>query len=206
MDITLIKREKTNKKKLIELRKEGMIPVVCYGGEAKESLLFSINKNEFKKILKAEMTIIKTDGDLKGKNVVVKDIEYDAISYDPIHVDFMFVESTHEITLDIKIHPVGEAPAVKTHGGVLLTVLDEIPVKALAQNIPAHIDVDVSSLENIGDHITIEDLKLSSKLEVLLDSSSIIMSITQQQQEEENTAEIDSVEVINEKKTEEDES
>ena len=59
--------------------------------------------------------IFKTTGDVSGKSVLLQDIAYNAVSGEPIHADFLFVDTTHEVEYEVPIQVEGTAPAAKAH-------------------------------------------------------------------------------------------
>ena len=110
-----------------KLRAEGMIPAVLYGHKVKNAAL-SLNQREFEKLLKkaGESTIVDlmTD-DGKTHPVLIHEVQYHYLNSQPIHVDFYEVSMTEKLKAKVALEFTGEAPAVKTLGGVL-KILDTV--------------------------------------------------------------------------------
>ena len=191
------KRREIKGKRVSSLRKEGWVPVVCYGlGRNSES--YQVKDSDLKKLLNTEVVVIDGKGDMEGKKVLIQDIEFDPIKTSPIHVDFLFVDDTHKVEHEVPVEMIGESPAVKKGEGVLTLVHDHISVEALPQDIPGHISVDISSLENVGDHITYGDIKLKDGLEIKSNLEDIIVSVTayvEEKEEEPTEVDMESIEV-----------
>lgn len=205
MKINLQNREETGKK-VRNLRKSGMTPVVCYGSGEK-SKNFSVNTRELEKLLREHTTVIELDGDAKGKSVLLQEVVYHPVTEIPIHVDFLYIDTKQEVEYEVPVNTIGEAPGVKLQGGLLILAHQSIEVKALPQDLPSSLEIDVSSLEEIGSHLYVKDLKLSPKVSLVTNGEEILVSIVQQEEEEEvpTSDSIDNIEVVSSKGKKEEE-
>jgi len=181
-------RENTTKGRTHQLRREGKLPGVLYGG--KESVLsIVINQKEFLKALHTEYgenviislyisnsTIGHSKTSEKPVPVIIKEIQTDPVTRNLLHVDLYRISLREEIRVNVPIEIYGEAPGVKKSGGVLDHVVHEIAVKCLPTKIPDKIICDVSSLE-AGEILTIKDLKIPRGIEILDDPEKIVVSI-----------------------------
>lgn len=161
------KREDTGKKLSKSLRREGRVPGVYYiHGE--DSVPVSVDIKELRNIIHSEASIIglKVDGG-KVTQSVIRDIQWDPIYGDPLHVDFMGINLKEKLQVTLPVYVVGTPLGVSQDGGILQHIVREIEVECLPLDIPEHLEVDVSNLE-IGDTIRIEDLPVDrDKVEVL---------------------------------------
>lgn len=204
--LTVETREKRGKQ-LVQLRSEGKLPAVVYGPK-EEATPISLDKIAFEKLFKetGESSVIVLKG-LKGpKEVLVHDVAFDARRGGIIHVDFYAIEEGKEITVDVPLEFIGEAPAVKL-GGTLTKVLHEIEVTCVPANLPQHIDVDVSSLDDFEKRIHVKDLVIPKGITVGNDPEDIIVLVQAVEEEsEEPVAAVDmsAIEVEKKGKTEED--
>ena len=167
------------------LRREKIIPAVLYGQD-KETHNLKIAFDEFDKIRKArksEHAVIDLNiVDLNKKiHVIIKKVEHDHIKGDPIHIDFLSIAMNKEILTKVAIESTGEAAGV-AEGGILDHPLWELEIKCFPKDIPDKIEVDVSGL-NIGDMITVADLKLPQNVEVTTDSEHIVFSVIEHKEE-----------------------
>lgn len=161
-------------------KKEGLIPAVVYGRKIESKSLW-VNYLGFSKLLKdaGESTIVELDIDEKDKrNVIIYEIQKDPVTGSFIHVDLFQVRMDEEIEKDVELVYIGESPAVKELGGVLVKNLDEIKVKCLPADLPSEIEVDISNLKTFEDHICIKDLKISSKVEIDLEPETVVALVS----------------------------
>ena len=156
------KRETATSGQLNKLRESGFIPGILYGGKDPNAKI-SIEKKLIKNILNSESFLSSVlDLDLDGSKlkVIPRDVAYNVISDEPIHIDFMRVVPGTKIILEIPVKFINnsECPGLKV-GGVLNIVRRKIELKCPAENIPEEIIVDLMGLE-IGTSIKISSIKL----------------------------------------------
>ncbi len=176
-------------KKAKNFIKEGDIPAILYGKDV-ENIPLSVNQKEFEKILKeaGESTIInliiEKDGKREAHPVLIYDIQEHYLTHKPIHIDFYQVKKGQKIKAHIPIEFIGEAPAVKILGGILVKNLDEIEVEGLPQDLPHIISVDISKLDTLESKISLKDLNISKKVKIFTSPETIVVSIVLPQEEE----------------------
>ena len=161
-NLKAIKRETATSGQLKKLRESGFIPAILYGGKDPNAKI-SIEKKLIKNILNSESflsTVIELDLDGNKLKAIPRDVAYNVISDEPIHIDFMRVVPGTKITLEIPVKFINdsECPGLKV-GGVLNIVRRKVELKCPADNIPEEIIVDLKGLE-IGTSIKISFVKL----------------------------------------------
>jgi large subunit ribosomal protein L25 len=156
------------------LRREGKIPAIYYFHKQRPIPL-AVDLKEFHNAMQSGSHIFKIDLGDKSRSCVIKDIQYDPVTDNIIHIDFMGVTLKETIHIQVPIHLSGTAVGVKEFGGVLEQHLWELDVKCLASNIPEDVTVDVTNL-NIGESISVGDIELEGA-EVLTSSSTSIVSV-----------------------------
>jgi large subunit ribosomal protein L25 len=109
--------------------------------------------------------IIQLKYDNEENNAVLKDIQFDPITEEIFHVDFLRIAMDQELTLTVPIQLTGTSEGVK-QGGILQFILRKVMVKCLPRNIPEHLEVDISGL-NIGDSIELSSVQLPENVEIL---------------------------------------
>ncbi len=177
-------------KKLAGLRKEGVLPGVMYG--AKEAAVpLSLSLKDFEKLFAqaGESTLIVLKGLGADKEVLVHDVAHDPLSGAPIHVDFYAVEAGKTLTVGVPIEFTGEAPALKISSTTLTKVILEVEVECLPRNIPQHLEVDLSSLKEVGDTIHMKDIKLPTGVTLAVDEEDVVVIVSQVEEESETPAE-----------------
>ena len=199
-------REDLQKSQTKLLRSKGEVPAVLYGYEV-EPVTIAVNEIELLKTIRDEgrnaILTLKIDGE--SYNVMLHEYQMDPIKGDLIHADFLAVDMSEELEVNVSIVLEGEAIGSK-EGGVLQQPLYELLVRAKPNDIPEQITVDVSNL-NIGESILVSDLKGSSNYEIVEDETTAIATVLVPDQVSDEpadaTAEPAEPEVINEKKDEE---
>ncbi|MFP9130993.1 50S ribosomal protein L25/general stress protein Ctc [Niallia sp. BSM11] len=186
MSATLQAKKRTVSKHsvLTDLRTKGDIPGVVYGSKV-DSTSITLNEANFLKVLKdvGRNGVISLDVDGDKHNVVLNEYHSDPIKRTILHVDFLAVDLSKEITATVRINLTGESSGVKD-GGVLQQALHEVEVTAKPNDIPAAIDIDISSLQ-VGETLSISDIKGYDNLEINHEAEETIASILPPRQEEE---------------------
>jgi large subunit ribosomal protein L25 len=156
------KRKTATSGELKKLRDSGLIPGILYGGKDPNAKI-SIEKKIIKNILNSDSFLSSVlDLDLDGDKlkVIPRDVAYNVISDEPIHIDLMRVVPGTKIILEIPVKFINnsDCPGLKV-GGVLNIVRRKVELKCPAENIPEEIIVDLKGLE-IGTSIKISSIKL----------------------------------------------
>lgn len=184
----------------------GQLPGVVYGPK-QESVALSVDKKAFDKMFAeaGESSIVTLTGLGSPIEALVQDVAFNPTRGGVNHVDFYAIEKGKEITVDVPINFIGEAPAEKL-GGVLTKALHEIEVTCAPADLPKEIDVDVSVLVTFEDHIRVSDLKLPKGVKVendLEDTIAVVVPVEEEAEEPEAAPDMDSIEVVKKGKTEE---
>ncbi len=165
-NLKAIKRESTSTGSNNKLRSEGMIPAILYGGKNPNQNI-SIQLKEIKSIINSDTflsKVLELEIDGKKEKVIPRDIAFNVVSEEPIHIDFMRIVSGKKIVLEIPVkfinHP--DSPGLK-RGGVLNIVRRKVELKCPAENIPDEIVVDLAGTD-IGTSIKISSVKLESNV------------------------------------------
>ena len=179
-------------KKADKLRKQDMIPAVMYGNKIAAQNL-AVNYIDFKRVYEKAGESALVELDLVGKklNVLIHDIQLAPMSGKITHIDFFQVNMKEEVETEIPLEFVGEAGAVKALGGVLIKNMDSIEVKCLPADLPEKYEIDISKLATFDDVIAVKDLKISDKVEILLDGETVIALVAAPRTEE-SLADLDS--------------
>ena len=117
---------------------------------------------------------------------IIKSVQRNPLSGSAIHVDFFLVNLKQEMEIDVPLVFTGEAPAVEETGGTLLHNLSSLHVKALPNDIPHQVVVDVSVLRSLDVAIHVRDLSLNRDLvHVLTDGDTLVATVVPPRIEEE---------------------
>jgi large subunit ribosomal protein L25 len=195
MELIAQKRESFGKK-VEGLRNNRQLPAVMFG-KGLESTPLTLDYVSFVKVYgdAGETSLVDLMIDGTRERVLVKDVQLDPITLNPIHVGFHKVNLKEKISAAIPVEVVGEEEneLVKSGEALVLTLLNEITVEALPTDFPSEFTVDVSGLKEVGDGITIAQLEYDrEKVEITdYDSDEIVVKLdyAQMQETEEVTEE-----------------
>ena len=155
-------RNTNTKGEVNSLRINGNVPAVVYGGSEKNQKIY-LSKKNIKNLIEKEnflSNIISINLDGKSENVLPKEIVWDPITDEPIHIDFLRIVKGAKVILEIpvKFINIEKSPGLK-RGGVLNIVRRKVELKCPAENIPTELVVDLDNLD-IGSSIKISSIKL----------------------------------------------
>ncbi len=161
-NLKAIKRESTSSGSNNKLRSEGFIPAILYGGK-EENQNISIEKKYIKTLINSDTFLSKVlELDVNGKKekVIPRDVSYNVVSEEPIHIDFMRIVAGKKIILEIPVKFINSelSPGLK-RGGVLNIVRRKVELRCPAENIPTELIVDLEGLD-IGTSIKISSINL----------------------------------------------
>jgi len=183
-----VKERKVSGRKVKLLRNEGILPANLYGKGVKSDSL-QIAYKEFALVYKevGETGIVEVlvEGSKKNHPVLIQNVQKNPVNGNFLHADFRQVNMTEKLSATVPLEMLGEAPGVKT-GGVLVQILSEIEVEALPADLPDQITFDVSTLAEIGQFLTIENLIFDkSKVTLKIDDPKALIAKVEEPQKEE---------------------
>jgi large subunit ribosomal protein L25 len=173
-------------KQVKALRRTGLLPAIMYGvGSEPQTLELPAHETELILQRVSGSTLIDLKVGDKTHKVLIREVQREVISRKPVHVDFLEVAMDVTIRAVVPIELIGEAPAVRELGGVLVSGLNDIEVEALPSNLPDRISVDISVLEGFDDSITVGDLVVEEGVTILTEPEEAIANVIYQVEEEE---------------------
>lgn len=150
------------------MRRAGMLPGVIYG-KGKTGRMVSVNEHEFTNQLKghpSENLMLDLNLDGKVLTVLLREVQQNAITGKVLHLDFNEVAKDQKIRVHVAVELHGEAAGVKA-GGTLETLLSQVEVECLPDDLVEVIVFDVSAMQ-VGDHASVEDLQIDrEKIHIL---------------------------------------
>lgn len=183
-------REQTGSKAVRKVRKRGMIPAIVYGHK-QEPVTISLDAHNFLEGLHRGQRLMDVQIGTKKEKIIVKDLQYDYLGRDIIHVDLMRVDITEMIKVTVPIELKGAATAKGTHeGGIIEEHADHLEIECKATDIPESIAVLVKEI-GVGDalhagNIALPDgVKLVSSPETLLVTCHLVAAAKTTEQVEE---------------------
>lgn len=157
VEVVGYKREDLGTKSSKDLRAEGNVPCVLYGGADDQVQHFHAPMYLFKDLVYTPAAaFVKLNIEGEECEAILQDVQFHPVSEMILHADFLRLERGTPIKMDIPVTTVGRAPGVQV-GGVLYVKNKSLRVKALPKNMPEEIKVDVSKLE-LGKSIQVRDV------------------------------------------------
>jgi large subunit ribosomal protein L25 len=172
------------------LRRAESIPAVVYRGG--KSIPLTLDRKDMIKFIKktsGEQAIVNLNIDgSDSKLVLMKEYQTDPVKNKLLHVDFLEVSLSEKITVTVPVTLVGEAIGVKRDKGILQQVMMDVDIESLPDNIPGHLELDVTELET-GQSLHVSDLVPSEGVLILSGESEVLASVIAPIVEEEAPAE-----------------
>ncbi|MDQ4125368.1 MAG: 50S ribosomal protein L25/general stress protein Ctc, partial [Actinomycetota bacterium] len=158
-------------------RAAGRVPGVVYG-RGMDPISISVDRREFVTALLSDSgmnTLLDLEIDGDTTLALTKELQRDPVRGTLLHADFVKVDRTVEVEVEVPVHVVGEAPGAR-EGGVLEHPLHTVNVRSLPGDVPEAIDADVSSL-NLGDTLRVADLAEGRSFTILDDPETVVASV-----------------------------
>ncbi len=175
-------------KKVKTLRNQGITPANIYGNVT-DSVAVQINTKDFNKLYHEAgdtgVVYLKLDDEKKERPVLIDEVSFNPITEAVDHVSFKQVDLSEKISAEVPVELIGESDVADA---VVVKVVDSVEVEALPTDLPEKFEVDISTLTEIGQSITYQDLTFdSSKVELLVEEEALTtpLVLLQEQAEEE---------------------
>ena len=190
MELAVEKRD--TKSNTETLRKRGFLPAVIYG-RSQASTPIVVDAKSFQKLFHeaGESTVITLKGLDSAKEVLIHEVAVHPVSGAAIHVDFYTIQKGQKVTVAIPFEFEGVSEAVKSKGGILVKVMHELEIECEPKDLPQHIVVDISKLDNIDDKITVGDLKLPASATIAASVDEVVVMISEAKEETEEPQAMD---------------
>ena len=167
-------RKSLGKKDAHKLRAVEKAPAVLYGGE--NPVHFSVDFSELRHMIYTpNVYLIELDIDGTVYKAILQDIQWHPVEEMVMHVDFLQISEDSPIKIEVPIKVSGHAKGIRA-GGKLSTNLRRLKVKALANDVPDTINIDVTKL-GLGQSIKVADLKVDN-VEFLDPKSNVVVSVS----------------------------
>jgi large subunit ribosomal protein L25 len=159
------------------LRKDGGVPGVVYGLD-RPPFTVGVGARKIEEVLSLEtgrntIFTLALKGQDRSRAVMIKALQRDPVTERLVHVDFVRVDLTRAVRVNVPIRVVGIAEGVKADGGLLEFVLRQVAVQCLPADIPEHLDLDVTALR-LNQHLSVKDLPVKERVTILDDPEAIV--------------------------------
>lgn len=152
------------------LRRAGRVPAVVYGG-GRPARAVALDQNAVKKALGQEAfysSVIQIRVGERQQPVILKDVQRHPAKGFALHLDFQRIVADEKIRMNVPVHLKGEkeAPGVRTGGGLVSHLMNEVEVSCLPGNLPEFLELDISALE-VDDSLHLSDIPLPEGVEII---------------------------------------
>jgi large subunit ribosomal protein L25 len=167
-------RNELGSRRTKRLRDAGFVPGVIYGH--KEAVIpVTLPKRELVHHLDHGTHVFELGMDGKNETVLVKDVQYDHLGIDVLHVDFARVDLNERVEVTVPLVLRGE-PKGEKENGVLQQLVSDLEIECLVTQIPSEIRHNVADL-GLDDEVRIKDLKLPEGVKALQDEDLIVAAV-----------------------------
>ena len=194
-ELTIEKREATGKGPARRLRRAGRVPAILYGGTVPVNV--TLDPHDIYRLIHGheggtQLLQVAYAGSRDQRMAIIRDMQFDPVSEDLIHVDLQEVAMDKPIQVAVPLRHVGEAKGVKETGGILEMILREVQVACLPRAIPEFISADVTDLA-IHDVLTVGNLAVPEGVRILTDPGQAVVTVAPPAVEEAATAAVATV-------------
>ena len=167
------RRENVGKRDAKELRYEGKVPAVLYGGD--NQIHFAVSAADLKGLVYTpDVHFVDIDVEGTKAQAVLQDIQFHPLTEQILHVDFLRVNESKPFVMEIPVKLTGTSPGVKM-GGKLIQKLRKLRIKAFAKDMPQYVEVGIEVLE-LGKSVRVGDLSFD-KFQVTNNADDTIVSV-----------------------------
>lgn len=168
---------------LSQIRAEKKVPAVVYGGH-KEPVSVTVSVKDLEKIVKAgKNTIVEIALNGEKELALVKEIQYHAVTDNPIHADFQRVSMKDKMDVVVPLKLEGTPADVTAYGAIVEHILRELEVRALVSAIPHEIVLDITPM-TINKGILAGEVKLPEGVELVTDKEAPVVHLMVPKEEE----------------------
>jgi large subunit ribosomal protein L25 len=178
-ELTIQKRAGVGKGEAKRLRRAGQVPAILYG--VAEPMNIAVQPKDIYRLIhghegSTQLLRVSFADSGEARMAIIRDLQYDPVSEDLVHVDFQEVAMDRAIQVSVAVRHVGEAVGVKDTFGILEMILREVQVSCLPGNIPQVLEADVTRLA-IGDVLTVKDLVAPEGVRILNDPNQAVATV-----------------------------
>lgn len=183
MKLSVTSRKAVKKSESKQLRREGLVPAVIYTKGASSETI-AINAKEFSTLLRKvkpghlATTVFELEGqDGKSQRAIIKDIQYNPVNYDVVHIDFELLNDKIQINVNVPIEFTGVADCVGVKlGGVIRQVIRGLKVRCYPKDMPSSFQLDVQNM-SMRDCKRLKDLDIPNSVRPLKALSEVVVVI-----------------------------
>jgi large subunit ribosomal protein L25 len=184
-DTVLLQPRTTLGKAVRRLRRDGIIPANIYG-RSRDSRAVQLDAKEAQRLLASHRgaSVLRLRVDDAEEAAVIRHVKHEPKSGRIQHIDFMHVDLSVTMRARVPVRLVGEAPAVRIHGGTVLHLVDAVEVECLPADLPPALELDISHLEALDSVLYAGNLTLPLGVQLLTSPDEVLVKIAAPRVEE----------------------
>jgi len=175
-------RDKLGSRYAARLRQDGRLPGVLYG-HGQDPVHVSFDAHELDHVLHAHSQILEVKVDGKADACLIKDIQWDHLGREVVHVDLTRVDLSEKVTVEVEIELKGEPKDLEKPGAIMDTPTAMLEVECRADSIPEMLYLDVAEMQ-IGDSKAASEVPLPEGVELVTDPETVVAHISFVEEEE----------------------
>jgi large subunit ribosomal protein L25 len=172
--LNVARRDAIGTRAVKALRAQGKVPAVVYGTGG-ESIAISLDLVEIEEHMRYHHKVFRTNLGGKEEAVLLKDVQFEATTDTPQHIDLLRIDLTKPVTVPVQLVYVGHAIGLNK-GGRLIHDIPDLPVTCLPTAIPESIEVPVSHLE-IGMGVQAKEVKLPEGVKLAVSPDAVVCHV-----------------------------
>ncbi len=187
LELEVSKRDVTGKKVRF-LRRQGIVPANIYG-HGIDSTSINVDARSLKSLMvhagMTDLISLKVDDSKSPVKVLMREVQKNPLTDEPLHVDFYQVRMTEKIKADVPVVFIGEAPVLRNiKNSSMLHLIDSLHIEALPDDLPHSFEVDVSNIEELDQAIYVKDIPLGHGVTLLSDPEQMVVKVAEVRKEE----------------------
>ncbi|MBN2462513.1 MAG: 50S ribosomal protein L25 [Dehalococcoidia bacterium] len=187
LELEVSKRDVTGKKVRF-LRRQGIVPANIYG-HGIDSTPINVDARSLKSLMvhagMTDLISLKVDDSKSPVKVLIREVQKNPLTDEPLHVDFYQVRMTEKIKADVPVVFIGEAPVLRNiKNSSMLHLIDSLHIEALPDDLPHSFEVDVSNIEELDQAIYVKDIPLGHGVTLLSDPEQMVVKVAEARKEE----------------------
>jgi large subunit ribosomal protein L25 len=196
---------RTQEVKAKVLRRQDKVPAVLYGRDYASRALQCDYLSAVRVVQQAgtsQLVMLDIEGDSQEHMVLIRQIQRDPVTEAILHLDLYRLVAGVSVTTEVPLVQRGVAPVIESLGGIVNQLLDTLEIECLPNNIPQHLELDVTGLVDFNSFLTVADIEVPEGVEILVSPDTELIRVLTPRSEEEleaaATVSVEEVEVIGE--------
>ncbi len=167
-------------KKNRQLRRQGLVPAILYGPSTEPlSIQFPYRAVEVTLMTAGGTNLIDIEVNGETYPSLAREVQRDVVRGDILHVDFLAVDQSQRISVEVPIETVGESPVVAAREGILITGRSSLTLEVYPSDIRDRITIDLTRLTELGAEVLVGDLEFGESVSVHNDPNEMLAKIVQ---------------------------